>query len=76
MTQICCRPECAGSLRRKFVHPVKPVAQPARDGSADHVGLVGVDLDPDHVGKGQPRVGQSPRARGGIATPGESGVHQ
>ena len=67
-------PGVCGSLRRKFVHPVNPVAQPARDGRADGVGLVGVDLDPGHAGKGQPRLGQSPRARGGIATPGESGV--
>ena len=62
-------PGVCGSLRRKFVHPVKPVAQPTRYGGADGVGLVGVDLDPGHVGQGQPRLGQSPRARGGIATP-------
>src|SRR5205814_6989003 len=68
-------PGVCRSLRRKFVHPVKPVAQPARDGSADGVGLVGADLDPGHAGKGQPRLGQRPRARGGIATPGEIDVH-
>jgi hypothetical protein len=63
-----------GKLRRKFVYPVKPVAQATRDGSADGVGLVGVDLEPGHVGQGQPCLGQSLRARGGIAAPGEIDV--
>jgi hypothetical protein len=65
-------PGVCGKLRRKFFYPVKPVAQATRDGSADGVGLVGVDLDPGHVGQGQPCLGQSLRARGGIAAPGES----
>jgi hypothetical protein len=63
-----------GKLRRRFFYPVKPVAQATRDGSADGVGLVGVDLDQGHVGQGQPCLGQSLRARGGIAAPGEIGV--
>jgi hypothetical protein len=58
---------CRSLRRPNFVHPVKPVAQPTRDGSADGVGFVGVDLNPDHTGKSQPPL--STRARGGIATP-------
>src|ERR1700722_16824213 len=57
-------PGGGGKLRRQFVYSVKPVAQATRDGSADGVGLVGVDLDPGHVGQGQPCLAQNLRARG------------
>jgi hypothetical protein len=69
-------PEVCGSLRRKLVHPVKPVTQPTREAALMALAPSVWISTRAHVGKGQPRLGQSPRARGGIATPGEIDVAQ